>query len=190
MRSETSTQRILDTIAAATADTIAAGRAWYPIAGRWRQEYAYRYDLNQRQAAGILAALSPRTQWAHNRAHAVTLAETGAAPNLNTAKAVAILDGADPAEVLAPLHQSGDKLYGQKVAAFWRCLCDPWHPDAVAVDVWAARVAIPDAPRWHLDRRSRYEAAAGAYRAAAAVLGWTPAETQAVAWCHVRGTAT
>jgi len=185
-----SVTRILETIDRADPDLVAVGRPWYVTAAKWTQTAADTFGTDRATVAGIVAALSPRLKWAQNRAAAVALLDTGRAPALahNARRALAIMHGADPAEVLEPLEGGGDKLYGQKVAAFYRCLMDPWA-DAVAVDIWAARVAIPHAPKWHLDRHSRYTAAADAYRTAAGVLEWSPAETQAAAWVAVRGYA-
>lgn len=175
-------KRIVDVYRSADPETLAAGRAWYPQARRYARELAATYGTTEHRAAGVLAALSPRCVWAHNRTQAAAVLErwsTGAETppavglGLGRARAWSIAHGSRPLDVLG----------GPKVRAFYRNLTGDLN--AVTVDVWAMRVLGIG----HNPTPREYPAAVDAYRAAARIIGEEPATVQAVAWCVVRGAA-
>lgn len=168
----------------ATADDLAAGLEWYDRARRIADAMAVEYGIPARQCAGVIAALSPRCQWATNvegarrmiAAASAGSSEPVAAGTLsNRAKAWAIANGADPDAVLG----------GQKVRAFFANIMG--DTDAVTVDVWAARAAEgrdnPNAPV-----KRRYRLCAETYRRAARRHGLTPRDAQAAVWTIYRRT--
>jgi hypothetical protein len=107
----------------------------------------------------------------------------------NAIKALLILQGADPDEVVK----------GPKVRAFWHTIADPSNAEAVVIDRHAFDVAVgrvmDDRTRGAvLGRKGAYDAFATVYRRAAKSINartkstwpWTPAEVQAVTWTYWR----
>ena len=161
----------------------AAGRDWYPAARREVRELCARAPdgIGPVRVAAIVAALSPRAQWAVNLRWAGAILDAAReglpCPAVSLthcrAKAWRIAHGASPAR----------ELRGPKVRAFWRNLSG--DESAVTVDTWAARAAGAEPDK--LDRAGRYEAIAHAYRSAALSLGELPSALQAITWLEVRG---
>lgn len=159
-----------------------AGRDWYPSAEREARAIAALAPrgIGPSRGAAIIAALSPRAQWVTNLRWAGQVAAAAAidadcpAVGLlpNRAKAWRIAHGEDPREVLG----------GPKVRAFWRNLAG--DPEAVTVDVWAAKAVGQDPNRL---TPARYRAIAEAYRTAAHETGEDPRDIQAIVWLSYRG---
>lgn len=183
------TRNVLKVYRRATAADIVDGRAWYAVAHELATELA-PHDV--RQAAGVIAALSPRLRWTGNVRAARNAYATGHASGVlkaNARKADAILAGADPADVLG----------GHKVRAFYACIVSAGtDPDAVCVDMHAHDIAVgrvtDDASRGTLSTISGYAAIADAYRSAARIITRetgetiTPAVLQAITWTTWRRT--
>jgi hypothetical protein len=149
---------------------------WYADARALAADLAGNGDIAQ--AAGVIAALSPRCGWARN----VTLARDALAGRVHgqtratLARVAAILAGADPAAVL-PMHL--------KTGNFWRCIADPADPGAVTIDRHAHDIAA--GRRYHAANRglshpARYAALAECYRQAARAAGILPSQVQAITW--------
>jgi hypothetical protein len=173
--------RILDVYRQATVQELDEGLNWYMDA------YAFASTLdpeNPNRAAGIIAALSPMKDWVNNCKLAARAYEQGYASGAlyaNTAKADAILSGADPVDVLR----------GNKVCNFYNAIANPDHPDAVCIDRHAFDIAVGritnDKSRAALGRKGVYESFGGAYKRAARAIakdGYpvTPSQVQAVTW--------
>lgn len=186
----TMVRRITRAYRAATPADRAAGLGWYDAAAREAAAiWADRPDI----AAGVLAALSPRCQWATNVAWAhalVAAARAGQAcppvsteSNRATAWAIATT-GADPLTHLGKISHTGRVTSGHKVRAFYRNITGDEH--AVTVDVWAFRAATGR----DVDAVSAtdYRAISAAYARAAAILGISPRDCQAAVWVATRGT--
>lgn len=175
------TTAIIDTYNEATPSQVERGRAWYAMANRIAAAIADATGSDTETAAYVMSATSPRNRWLHNVADTyATLAAVrdGTMPCLsvthaNRAKALRIArhELADPASAW-----SGSAL---KVRSFVRNILG--DPEAVTVDVWAIRVATRGA-RSAVGPDSRYRAAERAYREAAAILGETPRDLQAITW--------
>lgn len=174
-----SAAKIIAVYETADPNMISAGHAWYDAA------HALAVELdpaNPRRAAGVLAALSPRTPWKRNVVMARAAYATGTATGgLGTSCRAAnrILAGEDPLDVLR----------AAKVRAFFTLIADPTDRHTVCVDRHATDVAIGErmddetrAARYRLDVRGWYGRFADAYRLAAHVLGATPAQVQATTW--------
>lgn len=109
------------------------GLSWYGRAQQVARRIAeINDDICYRTVAGVIAALSPNNRWERNVADAEALIKVftcgGDCDALkvstfgkNKAKAIAILKGADPLDVLG----------GNKVRAFYQCIM---QEDAVCVD--------------------------------------------------------
>lgn len=169
------------TINQSTVELTAEGIKWYQSAQATCIEIAEGTSYTPEQVAGAIAHLSPRMPWGRNVELARTLVNTGTAPCMKRSLngAIAALNSDNPIETFgANAH---------KTRAFFRNIVGDYSH--VTVDVWAARIALGtnDAEKM-LSRKGMYEAVAHAYKLAGLNHNLTPAETQAVAWCVVRGT--
>lgn len=180
-----SVEHILATWTQASEEHIHAGFRWYQAA----HDLAVDLDpVNPRRAAGVIAALSPQTNWDRNAALArLAYAQGVAFGTLGSSVRAAnrILAGEDPADVLR----------GPKVIAFFTLINDPSNTSAVVVDRHAIGVAVgarlSDRERnasYRLDRGGLYGRIADVYRAAADVLQVPPHAVQAVTWLVHRDT--
>jgi hypothetical protein len=152
------------------------GMAWY------RTAHALATRLNPddpRQAAGVIAAMSPITGWGQNMMLAIRAYEDGFASGTlfrNAAKANDILAGADPLDVLG----------GNKVRNFFMAIAEPDTGKGVCIDRHAFDIAVGrvtnDTTRRMLDRKGVYESFANAYREAAAMVGISACQMQSVTW--------
>lgn len=170
--------RLIAAYVAADADTIMAGRRWYPTAEAKIAELADAYSVGPVTAAAIVAVLSPQVKWRANIACARAVLARDAVEarrhclHANVRKAEAIRDGADPLEVVS----------GPKVSAFFANLIG--SGETVTVDVWATRAATggkQDHPT-----NASYPYIAAAYRAAAAQCGERARDFQAAVWLAIR----
>lgn len=173
---------------ASTAE-VCEGREWYSTANEYACRLAQRYDVHVETAAGVIAALSPNNRWNRNLIDAEALIKAYVSDgdvrdikvstfNKNKAKAISILDGGDPLDVLG----------GRKVRAFYQCIMDD---DAVCVDghaysIWLGqRVTTTKTPSISA---KLYEQIANDYRKATEQINnitgqhFTPAQVQAVTW--------
>lgn len=170
---------------AASAADANEGAAWYADAQAFARALAAGTTLTVDHGAGVVAALSPRVRWATNMRAAAAMVEAaervadepvvGGLPT-NRAKAWRIANGENPLDVLG----------GQKVRAFYANIMG--DEDAVTVDVWAARAAVPDYDGKTIPARM-YEAIADAYRIAADARGVSPMVMQATVWVYIRRVA-
>lgn len=157
-------------------DQMQVGRAWYRTAHSIAKMVA---DGDVRKGAGLLAALSPQTEWFANIELAADAFENGApSGHFQDAlrKARRILAGEDPAEVLPMQRKTGH---------FYQCILEPRHSTVVCVDRHAHDVAVGErygSRNRGLDATGRYNLIALVYRTAAARLGELPQTVQAVTW--------
>lgn len=163
---------------AASPDALSAGMNWYAEGGAFVALVAGLSGHTPEQIAAATAHLSPRTPWARNKRMVLELVETGATRGLGRSirAARAALESSDP---LATVN-------GPKTSAFARNLLGDFEP--VTVDVWAYRAACPTGNVERMGIRE-YRAIARAYRDTARFFDVSPAQFQAVIWCHIRGTA-
>ena len=173
---ETYVANIINVFESATAAEDLEGRNWYTVA----------HDLadmitngNARAGAGILAALSPMTEWNHNVELAREALATGKpSGHFGDAlrKVTKIIAGEDPETVLPMIMKTG---------MFFRLINDPTDPDAVVIDRHAHDVAVDHrngSEDRGLSNPRRYATLAHAYREAARQLGELPSTVQAVTW--------
>lgn len=157
--------------------------AWYDTA----HAAAARLDpARPRRAAGVIAALSPRTAWPRNlRLAEQAYADGRASGTMRSCMTAAdrILAGDDPLEVLR----------GPKVRAFFTLIDNPDDPQTVCVDRHAIDVAVglrlDDRLRsaWYpLTRRGLYALFTDRYQRAARRERVRPAQVQAVTWLYWR----
>ena len=174
----------------ATPIEIAEGQAWYPTARTIARTLASRYDIHEAEAAGVIAALSPRNRWERNVQDAEALIAAYVAAGAeqamltkvctfsnNKAKAVRILEAGvlTDADVL-------NILSGPKLREFYSCIrgiadvCIDGH----AFCIWnGGRTVLADVPKIGVKLRREIKAD---YTQAANDLGLTPAALQAITW--------
>lgn len=165
----------------ATAADLAAGLRWYEDAADTARALAAGTDgrVTFEQAAGVIAALSPRQTWARNVIAAAAMIDGDPAPRgvfgRQAATARAILAGT----LAGPT--------GPKVSAFHRAIMG--DAAAVVVDVWAARAAGVAMPEGAGLTAAQYRRIAAAYTAVADRLGVDARDLQAAVWVAIRGGA-
>jgi hypothetical protein len=182
-----------------TADDYARayGAEWYGAANREARSLGDRYGFTTAQAAGVIAALSPRVRWHEN------LADAGVVLSWCEDARGGFTDGEIPAESLrgdcsaftaniltatacAYADDPLTVLNGPKQRAFYRNIIG--DAECVTVDVWATRAATRgklDAPRG----LGEYRVIERAYQNAARYVGVAPRDFQAAVWIAVRGSA-
>ena len=174
----------------ASAAEIADGMAWYGVANCLAKTIADQYGIHPAEAAGVLAALSPRNRFSRNVIDAESLVAAYVAGGAtqagltkvctfgaNKAKAVRILEAGvlTDADVLAILS-------GPKLSEFYSCIrgIDDCCIDGHAWCIWqGSRVTLADVPS--ISARLRKEIKAD-YAQAAADLGLKASELQAITW--------
>ncbi len=179
----TFTDNILTTYRRATPADIAEGLSWYTRANALAVELA---GEDYRQACGVIAALSPLLSWTKNEEYA-KLAYTlrgydieemlSYMPCLDSSarKALRIANGESPEDVLG----------GLKVTAFFHCIAEPLTTPFVCVDTHAMHIAegvINPYKKSSTISKAKYTLYANAYVEAAAMVGMSPANMQAITW--------
>lgn len=201
---------LLGLTAAAPADLVAEGLAWYATARAEVGAEARALGLPFTTAAAVVAATSAGQAWSRNlRALRVVVAAERAvlrgateADALRAAVAAERLGlprtGYGPLRAgLQALRRGPDALRGRKVGCFYLGIVTGGQTDAVTVDGHAVQAAdhgpITERPGI-TDARPLtgrgYALTAGAYAVAAAALGVTPARLQAVVWLAWRSIPT
>ena len=166
------------------------GITWYPAAKAIARNLANRHGIHPAEAAGVIAALSPRNRWERNIQDADALIaafQAGGAEQAqltkvctfgaNKAKAIRILTAGvlTDADVLAILS-------GPKLQEFYSCIqgLNDVCIDGHAFCIWAAnRTGLADVPAIGVKLRREIKAD---YQAAADELGITPSACQAITW--------
>ena len=166
------------------------GITWYPAAKAIATKLAERHGIHPAEAAGVIAALSPRNRWERNVEDAdrlIAAYQAGGAEQAqltkvctfgaNKAKAIRILTAGvlTDADVLAILS-------GPKLQEFYSCIqgLNDVCIDGHAFCIWAAnRTGLADVPAIGVKLRREIKAD---YQAAADELGITPSACQAITW--------
>jgi hypothetical protein len=159
----------------------AEGMVWYQKANQFCHDLAEVVSLPWDRLGWALAALSPLNHWHRNKIDLVDLITTGDCTALGPTrpKARAILEGADPLEVLG----------GNKVLSFGDNIVNLNKSIAVTLDSHMARaLELPGGFRY-LERVGVYEAVAGAVRTSAKNRSIAPHQLQAALWIESRGKA-
>lgn len=164
------------------------GIGWYHVAHSIAHELAADNGVSFEVAAGVLAVLSPSTNWSRNIELAADMLSEGDCAHAYgecIEKARRIMAGESFDSVM---------IIGRKVRNFYACIVNPSNPGAVCVDRHAVVLAtgrpLSDLDGW-LDLVGTYQLTAAAYRTAARKVGIRPSQMQAITWCqHRRNTNT
>ncbi len=162
----------------ATPAQVAAGDAWYPLAGDIVRGIADAAFMPVSRVALTLAALSPRNPWRWNVAdayHFVVAARDG------EARPSATTFGRNTEAAWKAAHGDANpwKSSALKVRAFAACIAGDEH--AVVVDTWATRVATAGS-RDRVATDAEYRRIAAAYDEAAWLEYVSPSVMQAITW--------
>lgn len=185
---------IVRTYQKASAEQVAAGWAWYADAQEFARTLAAGSQYPMRTVAGIIAALSPQSAWARNKADATTAVEyhynaghivgLSLHTRVQMTKVARILNGETPESVLR----------GPKETAFYNNIIGNYS--LATVDRWAFKtatgVALPDAINGKMlggIRRGAYKRIHAAFVEAAGRFHVPTAVLQAVVWVVERGAA-
>lgn len=183
--SETCITNLLTVFDGATDAEMASGTVWYSDRAAQAVDDIVAAagtagkHITRRQAAGILAALSPQTGWGQNVVGALEFVLTGYAhvqDARNNDKAARILAGESPDDVLG----------GRKVRSFFRNIAEPTVVGPVTIDRHAVSILfgqpLNERQQKVLEKLGAYTFAAGIYRTVARRLGIAPHELQAITW--------
>lgn len=174
---------ILRVYHAATTAEHAAGISWYPVAHQFALDLATRYGITLERAAGIVATLSPGASWEKNQEDAETVCKAFrkrtwvSSPDFPKVGTY----GEKNRVKCESIWKHGTEPSGEKVNAFWACIVHPHNETVVVVDRHALSIILCERVEARLTAK-QYEQAADHYRAAAKIVGLTPAELQAVTW--------
>lgn len=168
------------------------GARWYSDALQFCAAVAQSTGLPISTVAGVTAALSPNNRWPRNQADAERLCHAFSAGTLadaaairvstfngNKQKALAILAGAQPLDVLG----------GLKVRAFYQCIlgndavCVDGHAYAIWLGQYVPTTKTPKiSPKLYASISQAYEQAAVTVNG---ILGtaYSAAQIQAITWC-------
>jgi hypothetical protein len=185
------TANVLRTLSTATDADVTEGLAWYVTAHSHACELADLHDITVRQAAGIIAALSPQPGWLTNLQLAATLCDD---PDTNPGH-FADAYGKAHRILTEPDTDPADVLRGRKVRSFYANIVDPNRPGPVTVDRHAidiltgTRLFATTPAGKILERPGTYTYAAATYRAVARAIphpflprSLFPHELQAITW--------
>ncbi len=165
-----------------------AGREWYDVQREAIRTISQAYAVKYSTCAAVVAALSPRTQWAQNLAGAARLIrawknDQEMPTNVtlyrkNAVKAWRILNGEHAYDVFAT---------SPKVFAFWSNLMG--DETAITVDTWMVKSVGEERGAKSGIKAPLYNRISAAVRDAAFQVGEVPSDFQAIVWCAVRGKA-
>ncbi len=182
---------ILATFFHANSAEIAKGERWYADALTFCSAVAQSTGLSVSTVAGVVAALSPNNRWPRNQADAERLCRAFSAGTIsdaaavkvstfngNKSKALQILAGAQPLEVLG----------GLKVRAFYDCIlgnaavCVDGHAYAIWLGSYVPTTKTPKlSPKLYESIAAAYGHAAQTINAAMGTV-YSAAQVQAITW--------
>ena len=174
-------ERILSVYDRATDSQLEEGMQWYPLNGAWVVETAHATGYSIDTVAAVAAHLSPRIDWNILVPRISLFLANGADKGLLKANVKLAKDAIVASDPLSTVK-------GKKTKAFAANLLGDL--DAVTVDIWALRVALPGKVKGTEPSLAGVHAAlCDAYREAASRRGITPPSMQAVTWVVIRGKA-
>ena len=168
------------------------GRNWYAQAHTIACNLASRYSISRAQAAGVIAALSPRNKWERNVLDAENLIQAFKAAGKEGAATVKVCTfGGNKQKAIRILELTTvsdasvlDVLSGPKLKEFYSCIADIYGEvciDGHAYSIWTGgRVTLANVPSIGIKLRQQIKAD---YIRAADEANIRPHEMQAVTWC-------
>ena len=157
---------------------------WYKEANKLAIDFAYLFNIQINQAAGIIASLSPIKSWNENKDCAFSFLEYGHAKHTAcfTQKARDILRATEDKAILKILN-------GLKIRSFFTNIVHPDKAKDVTIDRHAVSISLN---RWITDNESlsltkkQYNFFVDCYIKAAKRIGIRPSLLQSITWCTFR----
>ena len=176
--------------ALASLSEIADGMAWYGIAKCIALQLADDYGIPANQAIAVITALSPRNRWSRNCQDAASLIAAYKAGGAEQARLTKVCTFGSNKEKAIKVLESGletlptalEILSGPKLKEFASCIAglDDVCIDGHAFCIWnGGRTGLKDVPAIRVKLRRQIKAD---YAQAAADLGVTGSELQAITW--------
>jgi len=172
------------------------GQAWYPEAKQICEVIANKFGIHVNKVIGVVAALSPATNWKQNIADAHNLVmafSTGQNPRdvvvttygNNKRKAIAILEAPGIlGQTIAGFLNSGTL---NKTTSFFWNIVNPGDDSYVTIDRHAIRIAIGSKQADDIAiTEKRYKDVVKSYQIAAKSLGISAISLQAAVWVAYR----
>lgn len=145
-----------------------AYRPWYQWAREETERGAKSLGIPPQSFADLLALFSPKVSVLRSAKFAIAYAHDGAF----------LHDVMRSTRAAVTHYQQTGIIRGPKTEAFSRAIMG--DADAIVLDSWMGTALHVDPKRWEV--RAVYRAGAKRIRKVAAILDWTPAETQAAIW--------
>lgn len=176
-------------LAQAEAPEVNYGRTWYRDAHQYAGDIGAEFGVSLPASAGVIAVLSPGTEWSINKRDArQMLAETvaGKSPSFGYASyGQNVIKARNIVELDLRDEDYSGFIRGPKVTAFWNNILDPDNTSLVTVDFHAYSIAH----NWRFTRttvpkfsKTIYNRIALAYSEVAKASGYKPHELQAITW--------
>ena len=175
---------LLDRYEKCSPSDITYGRHWYMKVHDYSVILSSKYNCTVKQAAGVIATLSPRNKWQDNLKDAENV--ISAYSQGNDLKKVPLSSPYVKIDKCIKILQQGidpDTILVQKSRSFYRCIFYPLTKE-VCVDVWAAR-ALEYREKWIPYKV--YPQLQECYIIAADKLDIIPHVLQAIIWVNIRG---
>lgn len=155
----------------------ARGRDWYQRGMKTVAEIAAKHFVPLHYAAAVIAITSPR----QTLAGCLRLTNQYLATESTVGMLASVRKGLEHYHKTGGIGTRRDR--ARKTRAYRDALCG--DEEAIVLDVWMA-AALEVSPDQLSKNQALYLEAERRVRRAAAVLKWTPAQTQAAIWCAVQ----
>jgi hypothetical protein len=189
---------ILEIYSKASPDELLSGKAWYRQANGIASAMAVKYGLNLHQCAGIIASLSPATNWNQNIVdanhlcaylkagkdiHSITVTTYGK----NKEKAYYIYRHPELSEKEIYKIILGASKHVNKTSSFYLNILHPDNDSNVTIDRHSFRInlGITELTTIALTEK-RYKLMSNAYKQASEQLEYNAIELQAITWLIFR----
>lgn len=173
-------QNIRDAYNQVSRTDVLEGKDWYRTARQFAQELSELSGLPLDVVIGVIAVVSPGTNWNQNMIIATQIVGNSDKVScrywLNVIKARKIIQNS---EVFPTLK-------GNKVTRFYRNISNPDTSMDVTVDRWALRTALNDYSLTAVKNDKEYWMVEQAFREVASEIGLLPSELQAILWVWAR----
>lgn len=189
-------KRIIKQFNASSPESIEAGYNWYDQAGFIANHIANKFNVPYSKVCGVIAALSPATNWVQNVADASNLVYAWS-QGLDCDKIVVTTYGNNKKKAIRILGSNGSHAYKVSEIILGNSKTSKTHsffmniyshsPEYVTIDRHAFRIAVNSMKADEICiTEKRYRSMAEAYKIAAKKLKLEPKQLQAITWISFR----
>jgi hypothetical protein len=164
---------------------------WYNDAHNFCLSVSVRFNIELKLVVGVLAALSPRNKWAHNKKDCIALIK-GFADGEDINNITVHTFNRNKLKAWNILSTKVVDLGGLKVNSFYNNIINPSNARDVTIDVWAIRVALNNNTFSKSITEKQYGLIKEGYIEAFDNLKdkhkylQTPSQLQAICWTYIR----